>query len=52
MPGGLGNLQLEFLNVGPAVLVLRPGIDICQLILEETVDPATYDGKFQGQHQP
>ena len=50
--GWVGNLQLEFLNVGPAALVLRPGIDICQLILEETVEPAAYEVQFQDQRQP
>ena len=47
--GWEGSLQLEFMNVGPAPLVLRPGVAICQLILEEVVGDAGYEGQFQGQ---
>lgn len=50
--GWAGNLQLEFVNIGPAPLVLRPGVAICQLILEEVVGAATYGGQFQGQLPP
>lgn len=50
--GWVGNLQLEFMNVGPAPLVLRPGVAICQLILEEVAESAAYEGQFQGQQPP
>ena len=49
--GWEGNLQLEFINLGPVPLVLRPGVSICQLILEEVVEPALYEGQFQRQRQ-
>ena len=50
--GWEGNLQLEFLNVGPFHLVIRPGLSICQLLVESVVEPAAYKGQFQGQRQP
>ena len=50
--GWEGHLQLEFMNVGPAPLVLRPGVAICQLILEEVLGDAAYEGQFQGQQPP
>ena len=50
--GWEGNLQLEFMNIGPAPLVLRPGVAICQLILEQVAEAAAYGGQFQGQQPP
>ena len=50
--GWEGNLQLEFMNVGPAPLILRPGVNICQLLLEPVIEPAAYEGQYQGQRQP
>ncbi len=50
--GWAGNLQLEFINIGPAPLVLRPGVAICQLILEQVAGAATYEGQFQEQKPP
>lgn len=49
--GWEGNLQLEFINLGPVPLVLRPGVEICQLMLEEVVEPDAYEGQFQRQRQ-
>lgn len=50
--GWEGHLQLEFINVGPTPLVLRPGVAICQLILEQVVEAAEYTGQFQRQRPP
>lgn len=47
--GWQGNLQLEFYNLGPAPLILRPDILICQIILEQVTDPDVYEGIFQNQ---
>lgn len=50
--GWEGNLQLEFINLGPVSLVLRPGIEICQLMLEEVIAPDAHEGQFQRQRRP
>ena len=47
--GWEGHIQLEFYNVGAAPLLLRPGIRICQIILEQVTEPETYGGEFQAQ---
>lgn len=49
--GWEGNLQLEFINLGPAPLMLRPGMEICQLMLEQVIEPAAYEGQFQRQRR-
>ncbi|MCY4653965.1 MAG: dCTP deaminase [Dehalococcoidia bacterium] len=47
--GWQGDLQLEFYNLGPAPLILRPDILICQIILEQVTDRYVHDGVFQHQ---
>ena len=46
-----GTIRLEIANVGPFVCRLRPGIRICQLIIEELKDPAPepLSSRFQNQ---
>ena len=47
-----GTIRLEISNVGPYVCRLKPGIRICQLIIEELKDPATepLQSRFQDQN--
>lgn len=51
-PGTAGHQVLEMNNAGPVPLSIQPGLAICQLILEETVGSATYQGRFKGQVKP
>lgn len=52
-PGMVRTRQvLEMNNAGPIPLAIRPGIRICQIILEECVGRARYTGRFQGQEHP
>ena len=51
-PGSSGKQVLEFNNAGPIPLAIHPGINICQLILEETLGQAKYQGKFVDQTTP
>jgi dCTP deaminase len=52
-PGMIRTRQvLEMNNAGPIPLAIRPGIRICQIILEECVGRARYAGRFQGQEHP
>ena len=46
-----GTIRLEIANVGPFLCRLRPGIRICQLIIEELKDPAAEPllSRFQDQ---
>jgi len=37
---------LEIGNLAPFPLVLKPGVRICQIILERTEGKASYQGKF------
>lgn len=50
-PGFEGNLTLEFFNANSLPIELKPGMRICQLILEYTVSPVKnpYRGKYSGQ---
>lgn len=52
-PGFTGTIALEMINLGKIPLTLRPGLRVCQLIVE-TVDgePIRADSQFQGQRQP
>jgi dCTP deaminase len=52
-PGFRGNITLEIINLGEIPLTLRPGLRICQLIVE-TVEgaPIRADSQFQGQSLP
>jgi dCTP deaminase len=47
---GVNNRQvLEIGNLAPFPLVLKPGVRICQLILERTEGEASYAGRFMNQ---
>ena len=47
---GINNRQvLEIGNLAPFPLVLKPGVRICQIILERTEGEAFYRGKFMSQ---
>ena len=39
--------MLEFYNVGPLPIRVRPGDPICQLILEQVEGEGLYQGQFQ-----
>jgi dCTP deaminase len=48
---GIDNRQvLEIGNLAPFPLVLKPGVRICQMILERTEGKASYQGKFRNQN--
>lgn len=47
---GIDNRQvLEIGNLAPFPLVLKPGVRICQIILERTEGEAFYQGRFKNQ---
>ena len=47
---GIDNRQvLEIGNLAPFPLVLKPGVRICQMILEMTEGEALYQGRFRNQ---
>jgi dCTP deaminase len=47
---GINNRQvLEIGNLAPFPLVLRPGVRICQIVLERTEGKASYHGTFMDQ---
>lgn len=48
-----GTIALEMMNLGPAPILLRPGMFICQLILEPVMgEPFGSGGQFFGQGDP
>jgi len=48
---GINNRQvLEIGNLAPFPLVLKPGVRVCQIILERTEGKASYQGKFKSQN--
>lgn len=52
-PGFKGTLTLEMINLGPANILLSPGMAIAQLIVEEVKGcPIQNDSQFQGQTNP
>ncbi len=52
-PGFKGTLTLEMINLGPASFILRPGMAIAQLIVEEARGcPIENPSQFQGQRNP
>jgi dCTP deaminase len=52
-PGWRGQLTLEMINLGPARILLRPGMPIAQLIVEEVRGlPIFNKSQFQGQVTP
>ena len=46
-PGFNHQIALEFYNVGPLPIRVRPGDPICQLILERVEGEGLYQGQFQ-----
>ncbi len=46
-PGFHNQIMLEFYNVGPLPIRVRPGDIICQLILERIEGDGLYQGQFQ-----
>jgi dCTP deaminase len=49
---GINNRQvLEIGNLAPFPLVLKPGVRICQIILERTEGKASYQGRFMSQNR-
>ncbi len=46
-PGFNSRIMLEFYNVGPLPIRVRPGDPICQLILEQVEGEGLYQGQFQ-----
>ena len=51
-PGTHGQQVLEMTNAGPMPLMIKVGIPICQIILEETKGKANYKGRFFKQNTP
>jgi len=52
-PGFKGTLTLEIINLGPNAFMLRPGMAIAQLIIEEVRGlPFETASQFQGQTTP
>ncbi len=52
-PGFEGTLTLEMINLGPAPIMLVPGMAIAQLIIEEVKGlPVANPSQFQGQTTP
>jgi dCTP deaminase len=50
---GVDNKQvLEITNTGQIPLNVVPGVALCQLVLEECVGRAAYNGRFQHQVKP
>ena len=50
MQPGIDNRQvLEMTNLGPTPLLLRPGVHVCQLVVERCEGEATYQGRFKVQ---
>lgn len=52
-PGWAGTLTLEMINLGPTSILLRPGMPIAQLIVEEVRGiPRSNPSQFHGQASP
>jgi len=51
-PGVSNHQVLEIYNAGPVPIAIYPGIAICQIVFEETVGKAAYQGKYQNQTTP
>jgi dCTP deaminase len=48
---GINNRQvLEIGNLAPFPLILKPGVRICQLVLQRTEGEASYQGRFRSQN--
>ncbi len=50
-PGVCNRQVLEIGNLAPFPIVLKPGVRICQIILERTEGEASYQGAFKNQDQ-
>jgi dCTP deaminase len=49
---GINNRQvLEIGNLAPFPLILKPGVRICQLVLQRTEGEASYQGRFRSQNR-
>ncbi len=48
-PGTEGKIVLEIVNFSPNKIRLRPGVKICQIIIEEAKGKDAYAGRFYGQ---
>ncbi|GFP30730.1 dCTP deaminase [Candidatus Hakubella thermalkaliphila] len=46
-PGVDSHIFFLMTNVGPVALEIYPGIRICQLVIQETVGEAIYEGRFK-----
>jgi dCTP deaminase len=51
-PGVCNHQVLEMTNLSDRPLVLRPGIRICQIVVERTEGEAVYRGRFSTQTAP
>lgn len=51
-PGVKNRQVLEITNLSPNILRLHEGVRICQLALEYTSGPITYQGKYRTQSKP
>ncbi|MCL5404598.1 MAG: dCTP deaminase [Candidatus Marsarchaeota archaeon] len=51
-PGSDGRVVLEIANLSPVSLKLKPGVRICQIILEEARGGGAYKGRYYGQESP
>ncbi len=51
-PGMDSKEVLEITNLGPIALELTPGLKICQMVFEECVGNAHYNGRFIHQETP
>jgi len=48
---GINNRQvLEIGNLAPFPLVLKPGVKICQIVLQRTEGEAFYQGRYRRQN--
>lgn len=48
-PGWKGHLTIELVYHGPGELIIPAGAGIAQVLFHRIEEPASYDGKYQGQ---
>ncbi|MCL5101994.1 MAG: dCTP deaminase [Candidatus Marsarchaeota archaeon] len=51
-PGSNGKVVLEIANLSKVKLRLKPGVKICQIILEEVKGKGSYSGHYSKQEHP
>jgi len=51
-PGVSNHQVLEIYNAGPVPIAVYPGIAICQIVFEDTIGSALYQGKYKNQSTP